>query len=253
MNKELFSFLFIFISLVVGALYYTNAIQAPFLETTSFIKQKYHQSVKTIQSGFNRYFYQAEEIANLTQKLENYEENHLVMQQLASEVHDLFEANKSPIKNNPQVELVRSLSYQEFGDFNKLWVDVPDYNASKIYGLVYQEIVAGIVVPKNDRPLALLNKDIKSTYAVSIGPKSAPGIAQGNNAKNILVKYIPAWFNIKEGDEVTTSGLDQIFFKGLKVGKVLSVSKSQGFQTAVVMPYFNLNDPSYFHLIKSNK
>jgi rod shape-determining protein MreC len=253
MNKELFSFLFVFISLLVGALYYTNIIQAPFIATTSYLKSSYHNTVESVSKSINKYFYQAYEIASLSEKLENYENNHLVMQQLASEVNDLFEANKSDLKTDPRVELVRAISYQEFGDFNKLWIDIKDYNSSKIYGLVHQEIVAGIVVPKNDRPLALLNKDIKSTYAVSIGEAQAPGIAQGNNNKNIIVKYIPAWLIINPGDEVTTSGLDEIFFKNLKVGRVLSTTKSQGFQTAVVEPYYNINDPAYFHLIRNVK
>ena len=253
MNKELFSFLFIFISLLVGALYYTNTIQAPFIESTSFLKSNYHKVVKTIQKGFSKHFYQADQISILNEKLDNYENNHLIIQELASEINDLFEANKSKLQTNPQVELVRVLSYEEFGNFNRLWIDIKDYNSSKIYGLVYQELVAGIVIPKNNRPLVLLNKDIKSTYAVSIGSSLAPGIAQGNNSEYIIVKYIPAWLTINVGDEVSTSGLDEIFFKGLKVGKVISTTKSQGFQTAVVMPYYNSNDPSYFHLIRNIK
>jgi hypothetical protein len=64
MNKELFSFLFVFISLLVGALYYTNAIQSPLIETTSYFKNTYHQSIKSIQEGFSKHFYQAQKIKN---------------------------------------------------------------------------------------------------------------------------------------------------------------------------------------------
>ena len=99
----------------------------------------------------------------------------------------------------------------------------------------------------------MLNKDIKSTYAVHIGSVEAPGIAQGNNSENIIIKYIPAWLEIHAGDEVTTSGLDEIFFKGLKVGKVISSTKTHGFQTAIVKPYYNSNDPRYFHMIRNLK
>ncbi|MEA2091478.1 MAG: rod shape-determining protein MreC, partial [Campylobacterota bacterium] len=81
------------------------------------------------------------------------------------------------------------------------------------------------------------------------GEDKAPGIAHGNNAQNLVVKFIPAWFNIEAGDEVTTSGLDKIFFKGLKVGRVLSVKTSQGYQNAVIEPYYKANDPNYFHMI----
>lgn len=253
MNKELFSFLFLFTSLIVGALYYTNAIQKPFIDSLNYIKTSYNNSIEFTVNNFNKHFYQAQEIQILTEKLHNYENNHLVMQQLASEIDDLFHANKSSLILDPNVELVRTISYEQFGNFNRLWIDITDYNSSKIYGLTYKELVAGIVIPKNDRPLALLNKDIKSTYAVHVGSALAPGIAQGNNDKTLIIKYIPAWFEIKDGDEVITSGLDETFFKGLKVGKVISSSKAHGYQTAIVTPYYKSNNPNYFHMIRKQK
>ncbi|MDQ7044555.1 MAG: rod shape-determining protein MreC [Sulfurimonas sp.] len=253
MNKELFSFLFVFIALLVGALYFSDLIQNPFIKSLNSIKTSYHKSIKFTQNTIDKHFFQAQTIKKLKEELQEYENNHLVMQQLASEVHDLFQENKSSLKSNPSAQLVRVISYEKFGNFNRLWIDIPDYNASKIYGLAYKEVVAGIIIPKNNRPLALLNKDIKSTYAVQIGASEAPGIAQGNNSENIIIKYIPAWLEIKKGDEVTTSGLDNIFFKGLKVGKVVSVSKSNGFQDAIVIPYYNSNDPSYFHMTRTKR
>lgn len=175
------------------------------------------------------------------------------MQQMASEINDLFKANNSGLQTDPKVELVRTISYEKFGDLNRIWIEVNDYNSSKIYGLTYNELVAGIVVPKNGKPLGLLNRDIQSSYAVFVGKKRAPGIAHGNNAKNLVVKFIPAWFKIEKGDEVITSGLDKVFFKGLKVGRVLSVKKSQGYQNAIIEPYYESNDPNYFHMIKRVK
>jgi rod shape-determining protein MreC len=154
---------------------------------------------------------------------------------------------------NPKVQLVRSLSYQKFGDLNRVWLDIDDYNASKIYGLTYNELVAGIVVSQNKKPLGLLNRDIQSSYSVYVGKAHAPGIAHGNNAKNLVVKFIPAWFKVEIGDEVITSGLDEIFFKGLKVGRVVSISKSQGYQNALIEPYYESNDPNYFYMIKELK
>ena len=197
----------------------------------------------------DQHFYQAQEIESLNEKLQKYENNHLVMRQLASEVNDLFKENSSNFKSNPKVELVRTISYEEMGNLNRIWLEVEDFNSSKIYGLTYKELVAGIVISENERALGLLNKDIKSSYAVYVGDNKAPGIAHGNNTQYLMVRFIPAWFKIEKGDEVTTSGLDNIFFKGLKVGKVISVTKSQGYQNALVMPYYKANNPNYFHMI----
>ena len=237
----------------MGALYYTKTIQSPLLSSLNNIKITYHTITQSIQDSIDKHFFQAQEIAALKEKLQRYENNHLVMQQLASEIDDMYKENNSTLTTDPKVELVRAISYEKFGNINRIWLDVPDYNSSKIYGLIYKEMVAGIVIPKDSKALALLNNDIKSTYAVYIGSSQAPGIAHGNNGKNLIVSFIPAWFDIHVGDEVITSGLDNIFFKGIKVGKVLSISKSQGYQNAVVEQYYQSNLPSYFHLIRSIK
>ncbi len=253
MNKKFLSFFSILIALFVSALYYSNTIQKPLISAQNQIKINYHNSIESIENGFNKYFFQADQIATLQEKLDKYENNHLVMQQLASEINDLYKENNSSLKTDPRVELVRTISYEEFGNLNRIWVEIPDYNTSKIYGLTYKEIVAGIVISKNGRALGLLNKDIESSYAVSIGKEHAPGIAHGNNDEYLVVKFIPAWFEIKKGDEVITSGLDNIFFKGLKVGRVISVKKSQGYQNAIIEQYYKAGDPGYFHMIRSVK
>jgi len=253
MNKKLFSFLSILIALFVGALYYSNIIQAPLISIQNQIKINYHNSIKFMEDSFNKHFFQADTITSLQEQLNKYENNHLVMQQLASEINDLYKENNSSLKTKPKIELIRTISYEKFGDLNRVWLEIPDYNSSKIYGLTYKEIVAGIVISKNKRALGLLNKDIQSSYAVFIGSKHAPGIAHGNNSENLVVKFIPAWFKLQVGDEVITSGLDNIFFKGLKVGRVVSFTKSQGYQNAIIEPYYQANDPGYFHMIRSVK
>ena len=251
MNKEVFSYLITSIALVVGAIFYSDTIQSPIISTLNSLKTSYHNTNHYIEQSINKHFYQAQEIENLKQKILQYKNNHIVMLELAHELQDIFNEQNSTLESNPRVELVRTISYAEFGDFNRLWMNIPEYNSSKIYGLTYKEYVAGIVINKNNKPLALLNRDIKSTYAVYVGKQSAPGIAHGNQSKNIMVKFIPAWFSIKKGDEVISSGLDTIFTKGLKVGKVLSVSSSQGYQNAVVEPYYQSSEPHYFHMIRS--
>jgi len=253
MNKGLLSFFLIFIVLLVGALYYTNTIQSPFISALNNIKISYHNSTEFIQNSIDKHFFQAQHIEELKEKLQKYENNHIVMQQLASEVNDLFAENNSKLKIDPKVELVRAISYQKFADQNRVWLEIDDYNSSKVYGLTYKEYVAGIVVSQNGRALGLLNRDFKSSYAVYVGDEKAPGIAHGNSAENLIVKFIPAWFAIKKGDEVVTSGLDEMFFKGLKVGTVISVTKSQGYQNAVIEPYYKSNNPNYFHMIKEIK
>lgn len=250
MNKELLGFFLILVALFLGALYYTNTIQSSFISSLNYVKSTYHNSVEFIDNGITKHINQAKNIQTLQEKLEVYENNHLVMQQLASEISELFKEKKSSFKTKPKVQFVRTISYSKFGDLNKVWLEVEDFNSSKIYGLTFKELVAGIVVGINGKAQGLLNRDMKSSYAVFVGSVKAPGIVHGNNSENLVAKFIPAWFKINVGDEVTTSGLDNIFFKGLKVGKVISVTKSQGYQNAIIDPYYKANNPGYFHMIE---
>ena len=253
MNKKSFSYFFLLIALFVGALYYNNLFQSSIILALNSIKSSYLHTIEFFENKIDKHIFQAQKIENLKKQLQKYENNRLVMQELSSELNDMYKENNSSLKTNPHVELVRAISYEKFGNFNRLWMDIPDYNASKIYGLTYHESVAGIVIAKSNKPLALLNSDIKSAYSVYVGKEKAPGIAHGNNGEHIVINFIPAWFNIKQGDEVITSGLDDIFFKGLKVGKIISVIKSQGYQNAVVDQYYKANKPSYFQMIRRVK
>ena len=253
MNKELFSYLFVTIALLVGALYYSTTIQSPIISSLNFIKVNYHNTIQYIDDSLDRYSFQADEIMHLKAKLQDYESNHLAMQELANEISDLYKMQDSNFTVTSDITLVRTISYEKFGNFNRLWIDVPEYNSSKIYGLTYKELVAGIVINKNEKPLALLNHDIKSAYAVYVGTQNAPGIAHGNNNNKLIVNFIPAFYTVKKGDEVISSGMDNIFMKGLKVGKVLSVTSSQGYQNAIIEPYYKNSEPNYFHMIRSVK
>ena len=251
MNKEFFSSFFVIVVLLVSALYYNNAIQSPIISTLNSLKTNYHNTLQYIDDTIDMHFFQAAQIKSLKEQLQQYEKNHLVMRELANEIHDIYRAKDSNLSTNPKVELVRTISYEKFGNFNRLWMDIPDYNSSKIYGLTYKEYVAGIVIEKESKPLALLNKDLKSAYAVTVGSQNAPGITHGNSEDKLVVNFIPTWYTIEVGDEVITSGLDNIFIKGLKVGKVLSVSSAQGYQTAIVDPYYDTVEPSFFYMIRS--
>lgn len=254
MNKKLLGFLVLLVLLFWGTMNFNKNLQKPINQLFNNLKNSYVDTLASIQETIDEHFFQARTIAKLKKELDTCKKNTLLLHQYEHELSDLQKlSNDSNLSTDPRVKLVRAVSYAKFGDMNKLWLEVNDYNASKIYGLVYQNSVAGIVIPKDDMPLALMIRDPKSSYAVRIGEVKAPGIAHGNNDKNIIVTFIPTWYNIEVGDEVTTSGLDNIFFEGLKVGKVLSLSTSQGYQKAVVRPYYDLTTLNYFYMIEKTK
>lgn len=251
MNREVLGIFFLFAALFGAALFFSTGLQSPILSLSNSVKNSYHSLTESVGQSYDEHFSQQATILELRKKLKLYEESHLILHQVATELNALFVENNSSFKVLPQVELVRTISYAKFGDINRVWIDMPLFDPSKVYGLVHKENVAGIVVLHEGRPMALLNGSPKSSYAVYVGPEKAPGIVHGLNSKELIVEFIPTWIKIKEGDEVLTSGLDHLFFPGLKVGKILSIEKSQGYQNAIVEPYYDASNPDYFHLIKS--
>ena len=251
MNREVLAIFLLFVALFGAVLLFSTGLQSPILSLTNSIKTSYHNTTSNIGQSYDEHFHQQESIIKLRKKLALYEESHLLLHQVATELNALFVENNSSFKVNPKVELVRTISYAKFGDINRVWIDTPPFDASKVYGLVHKENVAGIVIMKEGRALALLNGALKSSYAVYVGKNEAPGIVHGLNSDTLIVEFIPTWIKIKEGDKVITSGLDNLFFPGLKVGKILSVEQSQGYQNAIIEPYYKASNPDYFHLIKS--
>lgn len=249
MNKQRFAFIFAIIIAMGGALYFSPLLQSPFSTLSIKIKTLYLDNLQALNKTYQRHLEQANTITKLQRQNAYYEKELLTLHQVAHEYQNLLKEHNSSFAITPSIKLVRTLSYVRMGDPHKLWIEMEDVNASYVYGLLYRGVVAGIVVPRNGRPMALLNGDMKSAYAVSVGNAQAPGIARGTDSRRLLIEFIPTWIPIAVGDEVTTSGLDQIFLSGLKVGKVISISRSSGYQNATVEPYFYAKNPTYFHVI----
>jgi len=61
-----------------------------------------------------------------------------------------------------------------------------------------------------------------------------------SGTSDLLMKYVPVLADVAPGDVVVTSGLDQIYPKGLMVGRVRSVGKGSGlFKEVAVQPSAN--------------
>lgn len=249
MNKQALTVASLLTLLVGGALYFTTFLQSPIIRLTHSIKSSYLTGVEQIQNGIDEHFRQQATIIDLHKKNRYYEKELLNLHQVADEYQKLLVEHNSTFKTMPDTALVRTLSYVRFGDPHRVWIEMEHFDPKRVYGLLYRGYAAGIVVSKNGHPQALLNGDVKSSYAVNIGTSQAPGIVRGNNARRLIVEFIPTWIPISVGDEVQTSGLDRIFMSGLKVGRVVSFTKASGYQSAVIEPYFYGKNPAYFHVI----
>ncbi|MDD2829940.1 MAG: rod shape-determining protein MreC [Sulfuricurvum sp.] len=249
MNKQRLNLTFFFALTIGGALYFSPLLQSPFIHLSQTIKLAYIHQVESIKTAISKHISQADTIAELQNQNRYYEREVLKLHQISDEYQNLMKEENSALQTLPDVALVRTISYVRMGDPHKLWIEMDNFKPDGVYGLLYRGYVAGIVVANHARPMALLNGDVKSSYAVSVGNSQAPGVVRGNNSRQLIVEFIPTWIPIAVGDEVTTSGLDHIFLSGLKVGKVRSISRASGYQNAIIEPYFYATNPTYFHVI----
>ncbi len=245
--------LFIFILLFAGLFYIFN-IDKPIIQKFTFInniKQFYVQQVIAFGDFTEKYLGQAQKIEKL--KLENNElkKYKILYTNSQASLNVLRDALFDTDNINSDLQLSNVLSYVNFDDFTKVWIDYPKQD-EQILGLISQNYAAGIVKNFAGKSLALLNGNQKANYAVYIGDNKAPGIVHGNNRNNLLtIKFIPIWITIKQGDEVITSGMDNIFFEGLKVGRVVGIKKMADMQEAIIKPYAKALRADYFYVYKN--
>lgn len=248
MNKRGFLFILSIFGILFLFFKYGFAIKEKIFSIPYHIRGFYLDSKQGIEDSINQHFNQVETIKLLTKKLEESRKTALLANHYKKMLQTLKEAQNLKM-HSTRLELIQAKSYLKFSDYDKVWIDFKNFDKTKIYGLIKNNLTAGIVVSKNGKPLALLQGDSKCTFSVVIGDMQAPGIAFGAKDK-IIVKFIPPWIVLKEGDEVTTSGLDNIFMLGIKVGKVTKIIKKLSFQEVYIKPYYNSTKiPSYFHII----
>lgn len=248
MNKLKF---FIFIGVIaLVSLKYGNDIKGYFGKVAIGSVATYLDYKEYIQDKIDEHFSQAKEIKKLREDNQKLEASKELLNAFAAHLNDLLK--KSGVDEySPKVKLVRSVSYVNLNDYYKVWIDYKDFNSSKIYGLLNHGKSAGIVVSNNKNPMALLLGDPKCTFSVFVGKKKIPGVVMGKK-KEVLVKFIPLWMHPKVGDEVVTSGLDGIFFAGVKVGVVKKIIKEEFSKSIVIEPYSKISVPLYYHIIEKN-
>lgn len=89
----------------------------------------------------------------------------------------------------------------------------------------------------------LLILDPRSAAGVLVGESRDGGVAEGQGQAVLRVKYLSRDAEIRPGDQVVTAGLGEIYPRGLPVGTVLGVSRTEGdlFQEALLRPGADLN------------
>ncbi len=230
------------------SLQYSSYATRGVVDTSNTFVKSYLGFQNYIKDNILTHFAQQEKLNKLREENKKLERSNLLLSTFAGKLNRLLEINQQK-PYNPKLQLVEALSYEQISNYNRIWINMNDFNTSKIYGLIYNGSTAGIVISKNKLPLALLQGDNKCVFSVTIGNEKMPGVAVGKG-KFIHVKYIPSWMEPKIGDEVFTSGLDNIFPIGIPVGIVTEVIEEEAYRSAIIAPHVKSKTPAFFYVIK---
>lgn len=97
----------------------------------------------------------------------------------------------------------------------------------------------------------LLVTDINFSVSVRLQESRADGILSGTGFRKCKLKYIPSEIEVKEGENVITSGLDRLFPSGIPVGYVSKVNKYVGlFQEIEVIPFIDNRRLEFVAIVK---
>jgi rod shape-determining protein MreC len=104
-------------------------------------------------------------------------------------------------------------------------------------------LVGHVIETSGSWARVLLILDPRSAVGVLVGQSRDAGVAEGQGQLILRVKYLSRDANIHPGDQVVTAGFGQIYPRGLPVGTVVGVSRTEGdlFQEALVRPGADLN------------
>jgi rod shape-determining protein MreC len=94
------------------------------------------------------------------------------------------------------------------------------------------------------------DKNIKLAAAI-LGESKTSGVASGDLGLTIKMDFIPQTENIKPGDIVATSGLEQSVPKGLVIGRVTKINKENNevWQSATIEPMVDLDNLSVVSIL----
>lgn len=109
--------------------------------------------------------------------------------------------------------------------------------------LVSEGIVGQIIEVAHSYSRVLLITDRNSAVDALVQNSRVRGIVKGNNEDKCSFVYALRKDDIQEGEMIVSSGLDQVFPKGLKIGRILNVTKvhSQLFQNITIETSVDFN------------
>lgn len=236
-----------FLALIILSLNYSNYLKSKVLGFSNSAKVFFIEQSYRVNSSVQKHFRQKQQIKLLQKQVETLKPTAKLSVLFATKLNQLLDESNLTAYN-PNLKLSRVIAYEKLDNPFRVWIDFPSYEENSSYGLIHKNFTAGIIYPKFNKPLAHLQLDKRVIFSVLIGESRQLGVISGNK-KNLLIKYIPLQVDVKIGDEIVTSGVDKLFYEGVKVGKVVDIKVESIYKVATVEPYMKVKKPNFLYVV----
>jgi rod shape-determining protein MreC len=178
------------------------------------------------------------------------------LKELKKENETLRDALGSELQKEFKLQIAEVISRDPSQDFILINKGAKDGILKNTAVITQEKAVCGKIfeVYENFSRVMLITSPLNS-FDAEISDSNIYGIVKGKGGLNLQLTLIPKDEEIKEGDLVVTSPLGGIFPKGLLIGQIQEVKKSdvEPFQVASLKPFFNLQDLEIVFLIPSSQ
>ncbi|WP_027326977.1 rod shape-determining protein MreC [Helicobacter pametensis] len=248
--------LFFFVLFLVGLFVFfkvDHMLRGGVLAIGDRVKGAVFDTQEWLVQSYQTYFDQAATIEELREQVHDATQIRFERDELRSELEQILRFYNLPSFTSSQFTPIRSISYVEVGNYDRVWLTDYEGEEGRLYGLVSGGYVVGVAkMTDHERMVGYLNGDSLCSYGVFIGKSRSLGIIRGKNHQ-ILIDFIPLGSEINVGDEVVTNGMDDVFFAEIPVGKVIKIHEKNGFLSAEIEPYAKNYGLGYMWLLDRSK
>jgi len=173
---------------------------------------------------------------------------------------------------NQNARLKQVLAYKENAGFSTIaasikgldldsWTKTITINKGSEEGVIKDQsvisplgVVGRVIEVNSHSAKVLVNLDVRSDIDVLVQRSRVKGVVEGTGGDALVLKYIRQADDVQVGDQVLTSGLSGTFPKGLVVGEVTKIEKSNEnfFKYVEVRPKMDIQRLEEVLLIKDS-
>jgi len=249
-TRVIFFFIVLFL-VVLFASKENSYVKDKILLVTTPIKVFYVELINDIEKFKTEHFFQEESINRLQDENRRLKKYLIEQTNYLNQIDKLFDIIPS-LERLPHQSIIpiQPIGYSRLNSYSTILLNRPQsLQEDQVYGLMQNSFVVGTAQLRNGILYGHLLSSPDCRFSVYIGAKKAPGVAIGSKNGHLTIEYIPKWSKIAVGDTVETSGVDQIFFANVPVGKVKSIKVKSSYKTAVVEAYADYLHIDYLFLI----